>query len=99
MNQLTAMHEAGIKASFIDDDEMTIRFPNGVLLPIQAWLDASREHQLERPCEGGWLAFGNDETGYGYYPVRLIGDEEWEEQRHAQNSAPTRRPAKGQGHT
>jgi hypothetical protein len=99
MNQLSAMHEAGIKAMFVDDDGMTINFSNGVQLPIQAWLDESREYQLERPCEGGWAAFGSDEVGYGYYPVRLIGDEEWEEQRHAQNSAPTRRPVEGQGYT
>jgi len=80
MNRLSAMRERGIQAHTIDEDAMTIAFPNGVVLPIQGWLDHNRK-PVDDPIDGGYAEFGDEEIGFGYYPVKLISEEEWREQQ------------------
>jgi len=85
-NQLQAMKDQKIKVDFVDCDEMEVHFPNGVVLPILAFLDTDRTTELVDPVEGGWVEFGNDEVGYGYYPVKLITEEEWHAEQECQAS-------------
>ena len=86
MNRLSAMRERGIQASTIDEDAMTIAFPNGVVLPIQGWLDRNRK-PVDEPIDGGWCEFGDEEIGFGYYPVKLISEEEWNAQQNKSSEA------------
>lgn len=87
MNRLNAMRERGICADVIDEDAMTISFPNGVVLPIQCWLDRDRKTEIDDPIDGGWCEFGNEEIGFGYYPVKLISEEEWNAQQNRKAKA------------
>lgn len=76
--QLQAMKSAGIKCRefIVGDDE--IIFANGIVLPVLGYYDASREKLLDEPVHGGWAEFGNDDVGYGWYPIKLISEEEEE---------------------
>lgn len=78
MNQLQAMKDRKIRVDHVDCDAMEIHFPNGVVLPILWFLDRDKMTVVIDPVDGGWLEFGNDEAGYGYYPVKLITEEEYE---------------------
>lgn len=81
MNQLQAMKDQKIRIDYIDCDEMEVHFPNGVVLPIETFLAPDKVTPTVDPVEGGWAAFGNDEVGYGYYPIKLITEEEYEEEQ------------------
>lgn len=81
MNRLQAMKDQRIRACRVDVDDELMVFPNGVELPIIAFWDASRTYELADPVDGGWIEFGNDETGFGWYPCRMISEEEWLEQQ------------------
>ena len=35
---------------------------------------------VDDPVEGGWAEFGNDEIGYGWYPIKLVSQEDWEDE-------------------
>lgn len=78
MNRLQAMKDQNIRIQIVDDEAMEVVFENGVTLPIQAWLDKDQEVETDDPVDGGWVAFGDDEIGYGYYPIKLISEEEYE---------------------
>lgn len=83
-SRLSAMRERGIRADFIDNIDMKIVFRNGVTLPIQCWLLANKETESDEPVDGGFAHFGSDSYGYGYYPVKLITEEEWLAERQRQ---------------
>lgn len=81
------MKDAGIKIDFVEcDDEMVI-FENGVELPIIAYWDPERDHETDDPVEGGWIEFGNEEVGFGWYPIKLISEDEWLQERRARTRA------------
>jgi len=80
MNRLAAMHDRDIRIQWVDCDDMTVTFANGVTLPIIGFLAPDKYTLVDDAVEGGYAEFGNDEFGYGYYPVRLIGDEEYEQE-------------------
>jgi len=83
MNRLQAMKDRQIKVSRVDEEAMLLHFPNGITLPITAWLAPDRKTEVDAPVDGGWAAFGSDKIGWGYYPVVLISEDEWraEQQR------------------
>lgn len=81
--QLQAMKDRGILIDFVDCDGLEVRFINGVVLPILAYWSPDRERELDEPVEGGWIEFGNDQVGYGWYPCKMITEEEFEEERRA----------------
>jgi hypothetical protein len=81
MNHLQAMRDRNIRCHLVDDDDGLMYFPNGVVLPIIAYWSADRSHQIERLTDGAWIEFGDDDFGYGWYPVRMITEEEWYEQQ------------------
>jgi hypothetical protein len=76
-----AWKEAGISAMVIDEDNMEITFSNGVVLPILEFLNSTKTHTTVEPVEGGFIAFGDDDHGFGYYPIKLISEEEWHAQQ------------------
>jgi len=80
-NQLQAMKDQKIRVDWVDCDEMKIHFPNGVVLPILTFLDVDKVTPVVDPVDGGWAEFGSDEVGYGYYPVKLVSEEEYEEEQ------------------
>ena len=92
---IEAWKDAGVKIDEIDCDEMTVTFSNGVILPILAFYDADG-HRVEEPTEPGYAEFGDDEYGYGNYPVKIISEREYERQRartaaaRAQSAPPAR---------
>lgn len=77
MNQLQAMKDQKIRIRLVDVDVMEVTFDNGLVLPIEMFTDEN-DVQSEDPVNGGWAHFGNDEAGYGRYPVKLITEEEWQ---------------------
>jgi hypothetical protein len=78
---LGAWKEAGIRATVVDDDTMEITFSNGVVLPILEFLNATKTRTTVEPINGGFIAFGDDSHGFGYYPIKLISEEEWHAQQ------------------
>ena len=80
MNQLSAWKEARVLIDEVDCDEMTVIFSNGVVLPIICFCGADGRC-TEEPEEGGYAEFGDDEHGYGTYPIKIISEEEYERQR------------------
>jgi len=87
MSQLRAMREAGIKIDFVDDDADEVHFMNGITLPIIAFWSPDRSHRIDDPVDGGWIEFGDDEIGYGWYPCKLITEEEYDQERRARARA------------
>lgn len=85
-NQLQAMKDQQIRIDRVDCDTMEVHFPNGVVLPITAFLAPDKETETIDPVDGGWLAFGNDEVGWGYYPVKLITEEEYRAEQERKTS-------------
>lgn len=78
MNPLQAWKDARVTVDFIDCEEMTITFSNGVTLPVHAFYDAAGRH-VEEPVEPGYAEFGDEEHGYGTYKVKIISEEEYED--------------------
>jgi hypothetical protein len=81
--RLGAWREAGVRCSTFDQDEDVITFSNGHRVAVNAYLDASKQHETDGPVDGGFAAFGNDEIGYGYYPITMITEAEWQEEQDA----------------
>jgi len=84
MKQLQAMKDRNIRCHLVDDDDGLMYFSNGVVLPIIAYWSADRSHQIERLVDRAWIEFGDDDFGYGWYPVRMITEEEWYAQQDSQ---------------
>lgn len=82
MNQLQAMKEQGIRIDLVECEAMLVIFDNGLALPIEYFYGPDGE-LVDGPVEGGICTFGDDEYGWGWYPIRMITEEEFEENRRA----------------
>lgn len=77
MNQLQAMRDQNIRIWRVDCEDELVYFPNGVVLPIVGFWSQDRTHQIDEPIDGAWIEFGDDEVGYGWYPCKMITEEEY----------------------
>jgi hypothetical protein len=77
LNQLQAMKDQNVRISRVDCEDELVYFPNGVVLPIVGIWSPDRSHELDEPEDGAWIEFGNDEIGYGWYPCKMITEEEY----------------------
>lgn len=80
VKQLQAMKDQRIFVDHVDVDEGILVFENGLVLPIEYCTDAN-DVVVDDPVDGGWIHFGDDEHGYGRYPVKLVTEEEFEQER------------------
>jgi len=80
VSQLQAMKDRQILVDHVDVDEGVLVFENGLVLPIEYCTDAA-DVVVDDPVDGGWIHFGDDEHGYGRYPVKLVTEEEFEQER------------------
>ena len=83
MNPLQAWKDAKVTVDFIDCDEMTVTFSNGVTLPIWGFY-AADGRPVDVPVEGGYAEFGDEEHGYGTYKVKIISEEEYDAEQKRQ---------------